>query len=105
MRALCREALRTGCELIIPAGVVAQVVRDRARQVVVRALLSGPTSRVPPLDRTLAEASGALCGRAGTIDIVDASVVLTARREGAWVLTSDVADLARLDPALRLERI
>ena len=37
MRALCREALRTGAELVIPAAVVAQVVRDRQRQVVLRA--------------------------------------------------------------------
>jgi hypothetical protein len=105
MRALCREALATGAALIIPAGVVAQVFRDGARQVALRALLSGPTSQVPPLDRALAEAAGTLCGRTGTRDIVDACVVLTARRARAPVVTSDVADLKRLDPKLALERI
>jgi hypothetical protein len=60
---------------------------------------------VPPFDRLLAEASGTLCGRTGTKDIIDASVVLTARREAAVVLTSDVDDLRRLDSTLTLVRI
>jgi len=105
MRALCREALRTGARLVVPAGVVGQVVRDRGRQVAVRALLDGRTTVVPPLDRPLAEAAGVLCGRTRTSDVVDASVVLLARREGAVVVTTDVDDLRRLDPGVRLERI
>jgi len=60
---------------------------------------------VPALDQILAEAAGALCGRAGTSDVIDASVVLTARRERARVVTSDVDDLRHLDPDLPLERI
>jgi hypothetical protein len=68
-------------------------------------LLKGPTTKVPPLDQALAEAAGVLCGRAGTSDVIDASVVLTARREQAAVVTSDVEDLRRLDPTLRIERI
>jgi hypothetical protein len=105
MRALCREALRTRTRLVIPAGVVGQVWRDRARQVPLRGLLSGATTEVPPLDRVLAEAAGLLCGRVGTSDVIDASVVLTARREHAVVVSSDVDDLRRLDPHLRVERI
>jgi hypothetical protein len=53
----------------------------------------------------LAEAAGVLCGRAGTSDVVDACVVLVARRERAVVVTSDVDDLRQLDPGLRLERV
>ncbi|HXX66961.1 MAG TPA: PIN domain-containing protein [Polyangiaceae bacterium] len=105
MRALCREALRIRARLVIPAGVVAQVWRNPARQVPVRALLAGGTTEVPALDQILAEAAGVLCGRTGTSDVVDASVVLTARREHAVVVTSDVADLKRLDPDLVVERI
>jgi hypothetical protein len=60
---------------------------------------------VPALDQVLAEAAGLLCGRAGTSDVIDASVVLVARRERALVVTSDVADLHRLDPSWPLERI
>jgi hypothetical protein len=105
MRALCREALRTGGRLIVPSAVVAQVWRDGTRQVPLRALLAGSTTEVPPLDRVLAEAAGILCGRTGTSDVVDASVVLTARRERAPVVTSDPDDLRRLDPTLVLVRI
>ncbi|HEY8945445.1 MAG TPA: PIN domain-containing protein [Polyangiaceae bacterium] len=105
MRALCREALRIGARLIVPAGVVGQVYRDPRRQIPVRALLNGPTTEVPSLDRPLAEAAGILCGRSRTSDVVDASVVLVARREDAVVVTSDVDDLVHLDPALAVERI
>ena len=105
MRALCREALRVGARLLVPAGVVGQVFRDRSRQVPLRALLNGSTTEVPPLDRLLAEAAGTLCGRAGTSDVVDASVVLIAKQQRAPVITSDVKDLERLDPTLALERI
>ncbi len=105
MRALFRLALRSGARLVVPATVVAQVFRDRARQVPLHALLNGPTTSIPAFDRPLAEAAGTLCGRAGTSDIVDASVVLVARQERASVVTSDPEDLARLDPHLALERI
>ena len=105
MRALCREALRTGTRLVIPAGVLGRVWRDGARQVPLRALVSGSTTDVPPLDRILAEAAGVLCGRAGTSDVIDASVVLTARRIDAVVVTSDEDDLRRLDPGLLTRRI
>ncbi len=100
MRALLREALAAGSRLVVPAGALSQVWRDGARQVPLRAVLNGPTTMVAALDQTLAEASGTLCGRAGTSDVVDASVVLTARRERAVVVTSDAGDLLRLDPTL-----
>ncbi|MBV9946090.1 MAG: hypothetical protein JOZ69_04490 [Myxococcales bacterium] len=105
IRALVREAIRAGVRVVVPAGVLAQVWRGDARQVPLRALVRGPTSVVPALDQVLAEAAGVLCGRAGTADVVDASVVLVARREGASVLSSDVDDLHRLDPQLRVERV
>ena len=105
MRALCREALRTDTRLVVPAGVVGQVWRDGARQVELGALLNGRTTSVPALDRVLSEAAGVLCGRAKTSDAIDASVVLTAKRERAVVVTSDPDDLRRLDPSLAIQRI
>ena len=60
MRALLREAIRTKSRVMVPAGVLGQVFRDGSRQVRLRALLSGPTSEVPPLDQIMAEAAGAL---------------------------------------------
>ncbi len=103
MRALVREALKAGVRLVIPAGVLGQVWRGDARQAPLRALVKGPTTIVPGLDQVLAEAAGVLCGRAGTSDVIDASVVLVARRERSVVATSDVDDLERLDPGLPLE--
>jgi hypothetical protein len=49
-----------------------------------------------------ARAAGALCGRAGTADVVDASVVVCARVRGHAVITGDPVDLLALDPALRI---
>jgi rRNA-processing protein FCF1 len=105
MRALVREALKAGVRLIIPSGVLGQVWRGSARQAPLRALVKGPTTTVPVLDEVLAEAAGVLCGRSGTSDVIDASVVLVARRERGVVVTSDIDDIRRLDPGLPLERI
>jgi len=96
---------RPGAGIIVPAGVLGQVWRDGACQVVLRALLSGPTTEVPALDRVLAEAAGVLCGRARTSDVVDASVVLIARAKRAVVISSDIGDLHHLDPALAVQAI
>jgi len=104
MRALLREATRAKIKLVVPAGVLAQVFRDRARQVPLCGLLNAHATVVPELDRTLAEAAGSLCGRAGTRDVVDASVVLVAKREHALIVTTDVDDLRALDPNAALER-
>jgi hypothetical protein len=57
---------------------------------------------VQVLDREEAQATGSLCGKSGTSDIVDASVALLARRSGAAIVTSDPADLRRIDPSLDL---
>jgi hypothetical protein len=105
MRALCREAMQGRARLVVPAGVVGQTVRDPSRQVELRALLHASTTEVRPLDHVLAEASGVLCGKSRSSDVIDASVALTARRERALVITSDPSDLRRLDPSLKLERI
>jgi hypothetical protein len=67
--------------------------------------MKGPTTAVPVVDQVLAEAAGVLCGRTRTADVIDASVVLVARRERAVVVTSDADDLRRLDPGVPLERI
>jgi hypothetical protein len=78
------------------------MVRGRwpsARQV------KAPNTVVVVFDQILAEAVGTLCGRTGTSDVVDASVVLVARRERAVIVTSDDKDLRRLDPVAHLVRI
>jgi hypothetical protein len=54
--------------------------------------------RSSPLTDAAARAAGVLCGVAGTTDIVDACVVLAARRHDATVLSSDRGELRHLDP-------
>jgi hypothetical protein len=57
---------------------------------------------VHELDLGDAKAAGVLCGLSGTADVVDASVVLLARRHKAVVITSDPDDIRRVDPTIAL---
>jgi Mg-chelatase subunit ChlI len=86
----------------VPAGVVAQAWRASARQARLSRFLALAMVTTVPLDEAEARAVGALCGRTGSDDIVDASVVICARSRGHAVLTGDARDLAALDPSLRL---
>jgi predicted nucleic acid-binding protein len=105
IRALVRRSLDSEARLVIPAGALAQVWRDPAKQVALGALSRGGTTTVVPLDQVLAEAAGVLCGKRRTSDVIDASVILTARRESAAIVTSDVNDLRHLDNGIELHRI
>ena len=87
-----------GTPRLVPAGVLAQVWRDGGRQARLSRALG--TCTVVPLDVTAARGAGVLCGRAGTSDVVDASVVLLAARHRAGILTSDRGDIERLLDAL-----
>lgn len=91
-------ARRQGRELVVPAGVVAQVWRGGPRQARLARFLAARGVEVEALTDAAAKASGVVCGRAGTADIVDASVVVAARRHQATVVSSDRADLELLDP-------
>lgn len=87
-------------EIHVPAAVVAQAWRNPARQVrLVRVLAADPV-QVHALDDEEAKAVGHLCGASGTSDVVDASVVLLARRVGGVTVTSDPDDLHLIDPHL-----
>lgn len=97
--AIVLRALERGAPLAIPTGALAQAWRGGSGTPL-RALISDPVVRVEDLTLALALAAGELCAAAGTADVVDASVVLVARRYGGRVATSDAADLRRLDRAL-----
>ncbi|CAN5791479.1 hypothetical protein BH23ACT2_BH23ACT2_06640 [soil metagenome] len=90
--------------VVVPAGVVAQTWRGSARQARAARILNAPETEVEALDDNTARAVGVFCGATDTGDVVDASVALAGRRHGAVVLTSDPADLVRLDPTLDLHR-
>jgi predicted nucleic acid-binding protein len=99
---LLTRTLEVRGELRIPAGVVGQVWRDGRRQVRLARLLASPAVIVAPLDDERARAAGQLCGVRRTSDVIDASVALCAKRYDCGIVTSDVADMRRLDPALRI---
>lgn len=94
------RALHHGDALLVPAGVVGQVWRDGARQARLVRLLGSSTCVVVALDDATARAAGQLCGASATSDVIDASVVVLARRRGLRVITSDPGDILHLDPRL-----
>lgn len=98
--AVLEVARQEGREVIVPAGVVGQVWRGGGRQVRLVRLLNARDVRVEPLTDAGARAAGVVCGEAGTTDVIDASVVLVARRYHATVISSDRADLEVLDPTI-----
>ena len=97
--ALLARALEHRFVLAVPAGVVGQVWRDGRRQARLARLLRSTEVDVEPLDDQRAREAGQLCGVQGTADVIDASVVLCARTRGYRIVTSDAADIGRLDPA------
>jgi hypothetical protein len=96
------RALERKLRIVVPAGVVGQVWRDGRTQARLARLLGSRSVEVVPLDDTAARAAGQLCGVRRTSDVIDASVVLCARGRDHAVMTSDAADLERLDPTLQV---
>lgn len=97
-----RVRLELGVVPTTTAPVMAQVSRS-PRQVQLHRFLRG--CHVEPFTREEAHAVGALLAQAGSTDVVDAHVVLTAAARSATIVTSDVHDLRRLNAQLpvRLE--
>lgn len=100
--ALVEAARAGGRTVVVPAGVIGQVWRSGARQALVSRLLGTSGVTIEPLTDERARAAGLLCGRAGTADVIDASVVLAARAHRATVVSSDRADLSALDAGLAI---
>lgn len=101
LQALLDEAALADTTIAVPAGVIAQAWRGSARQARLARFLSLPNVEAEALDDFRARAAGVLCGRSGTADVVDASVVVCARTRGHTVVTSDPGDLTRLDSQLQ----
>lgn len=87
-------------KVIIPAGALAQAWRGSARQHRLVRLLAAPEVGIRAFDLSQALAAGALLAARGGSDVIDASVVVTAQEGQQSVVTSDAADLRRLDPDL-----
>lgn len=100
--ALLARAQETSARVTIPATALAQAVRNPARQARLARLVRQPATDVVTLDRLDATGVGRILAASGTADVVDAHVVLCARRAGQAVATSDPDDLHQLDPTLSL---
>ena len=101
------ERVKKGGTILVPAGVVAEVWRDGARQARIAKLLAAPETEVGPLDDRRARIAGIMLGLAGSGGVVDASVVVCARERGSDVpvLTSAPGDLGALDGTLAVVAI
>ena len=94
---LLARAKETGARVTVPATALAQAIRQPQRQARLARLVRQPTTDVVALDRVDATNVGRLLSASATADIVDAHVVISARRAGQQVVTSDPDDLRRLD--------
>ena len=97
---LLARARETASRITVPASALAQAVRQPDRQVRLARLLRQPTTDVVALDRVDATNVGRLLAASQTSDVVDAHVVICARRAGQQAVTSDPDDLQALDPTL-----
>ena len=91
-----KAAQLTGDVPLTHAGVLGQVWRSQPRQARLAQALQGIDVR--PIDEQRGRAAGALLGRAGLPDVIDASVVLLST-DGDDIVTSDPGDLSRLAAA------
>lgn len=102
-RALVTRIRDRRLTVLVPAAALAQAWRGGARQARLGAFLrarGGP--EVFALDAAGARAAGELCARAGSDDVVDASVVLCGLRHDHVIATGDPDDLRALDGRVRL---
>jgi predicted nucleic acid-binding protein len=97
---LLARTTEAGARVTVPATALAQAIRRPERQARLARLIRQPGTDVIPLDRVDATNVGRLLATSGTADIIDAHVVICARRSGQQVVTSDPDDLRALDPEL-----
>ncbi|WP_192809869.1 PIN domain-containing protein [Actinomadura rudentiformis] len=105
LTALLRELGREG-EIIVSAGSLAEAWRGTPRQAALAMLLRRPSTQVVEITVPVAKAIGVFLGlRQDGDDLVDAHVVMLARRHHVPVITTDPSDLRALDPKLTVLQI
>lgn len=100
--ALLARANEVSARVTIPTTALAQAIRHPSKQARLSRLVRQPTTKLVPLDGPDAIQVGILLAARKTNDIVDAHVVICARRHSEPVVTSDPTDLAHLDPEVSL---
>jgi hypothetical protein len=99
---LIASTVAVGGRVTIPAAVVAQAIRRPERQVGLLRLVRHENTDIVCLDEREAVAVGRLLAHSRTSDVIDAHVVVCARRTGQSVVTSDPTDIHRLDVSINL---
>ena len=99
---LISRATQLGVRITVPATALAQAIRKPARQARLSRFIRQANIDLVPLNGPDATRVGILLAQSNTADIVDAHVVICARRAGQSVVTSDPQDLKRLAPELYL---
>jgi len=104
------EALHGTIEVVLPRTVIAQVWRGTPRQANVSRLVDAGLRRGSPvvideLTAGRAREIGVMIGQTSHPDIVDVHVALAAAERGHAVLTSDDADLAKINRDLILVHV
>ena len=99
---LISRATQLGVRITVPATALAQAIRKPARQARLSRFIRQANIDLVPLNGPDATRVGILLAQSETADIVDAHVVICARRAGQSVVTSDPQDLKRLAPELYL---
>ena len=102
---LLARATEVGARLTVPAGALAQAIRRPERQVRLARLIRQPNADVVALDRVDATSVGRLLSASATADVIDAHVVICARRAEQRVISSDAGDLRGLDPQLEVVEV
>ena len=100
--ALIARAGERGMRITVPATALAQAIRNPARQARLSRLIRQPETDLTPLNGPDATAVGLLLAQTATSDVVDAHVVVCARRAGQAIATSDADDLRKIAPEARL---
>ena len=99
---LVARAQERGLRITIPATALAQALRNPAKQARLSRLIRQIDTDLIALDGPDATAVGLLLARTGTADVVDAHVVVCARRAKQAIVTSDANDLRQIAPDLQL---
>ena len=99
MWSIHNDMVSTGVRPVVPAAVLAQAWRGGSgRQAGLARMLQ--QCQVEPLAEDLAKQVGVALQKAGSSDVVDASVVVSAIGRGDSVVTSDPQDLRDISDAL-----
>ncbi len=100
--ALIARARERRMRITIPAAALAQAIRNPAKQARLSRLIRQADTDLIALDGPDATSVGLLLARTGTADVVDAHVVVCARRAKQAIVTSDAGELRQLAPEIQL---